>query len=165
MCSLGKSDGKCVCKIAALQLNEARRNDTLLAVEEDIAQLALLRWLERTPDQLFESEALSADLRDEIRTEAEVAKAVVQEAREHRQLMALEYGEAVERLQGELSASGNYVADDSTFARVVQFRNGRVVQVKMTDGRVHLGVGWKEVDDGGRATVCPKCKTNWCDCE
>jgi RND family efflux transporter MFP subunit len=49
-------------------------------------------------DQLFESEALSADLRDEIRTEAEVAKAVVQEAREHRQLMALEYGEAVERL-------------------------------------------------------------------
>jgi RND family efflux transporter MFP subunit len=49
-------------------------------------------------DQLFESEALSADLRDEIRTEAEVAKAVVQEAREHRKLMALEYGEAVERL-------------------------------------------------------------------
>jgi RND family efflux transporter MFP subunit len=50
-------------------------------------------------EQLFESEALSADLRDEIQTEAEVAKAVVQEAREHKQLMKLEYHEAFERLR------------------------------------------------------------------
>jgi RND family efflux transporter MFP subunit len=50
-------------------------------------------------EQLFESEALSADLRDEIQTEAEVAKAVVQEARERKQLMELEYQEAYERLK------------------------------------------------------------------
>jgi len=41
---------------------------------------------------------LSADLRDEIRTEAEVAKAVLEEAREAKQLTELEYREAIERL-------------------------------------------------------------------
>jgi RND family efflux transporter MFP subunit len=50
-------------------------------------------------DQLFESEALSVDMRDEIETEAKVAKAVLQEAREHKELMELEHQEAVERLK------------------------------------------------------------------
>ena len=50
-------------------------------------------------DQLFDSKALSADLRDEIRTEAEVARAVVQEARERKELMELQRREALERLR------------------------------------------------------------------
>jgi RND family efflux transporter MFP subunit len=50
-------------------------------------------------DQLFESKALSVGMRDEISTEAKVAKAVVQEAREHKELMELEHQEALERLK------------------------------------------------------------------
>ena len=50
-------------------------------------------------DHLFDSKALSADLRDEIRTEAEVARAVVQEARERKELMELQRREALERLR------------------------------------------------------------------
>jgi RND family efflux transporter MFP subunit len=50
-------------------------------------------------EQLFEQDALSANLRDEISTEAEVAKAVVQEAREEKELMKLQYQEAIERLE------------------------------------------------------------------
>ncbi len=53
---------------------------------------------QKRAEQLFEKEALSVDMRDEIRTEAKVAKAVVQEAREQKKLMALEYQEAIERL-------------------------------------------------------------------
>ena len=50
-------------------------------------------------DQLFEGEALSVDTRDEVRTEARVAKAALQEAREHKELMRLEHQESVERLK------------------------------------------------------------------
>ena len=53
---------------------------------------------QKRAEQLFEREALSADMRDEIRTEAKVAKAVVQEAREQKKLMELEHQEAIERL-------------------------------------------------------------------
>jgi len=50
-------------------------------------------------EQLFEQDVLSANLRDEISTDAEVAKAVVQEAREEKELMELQYQEAIERLE------------------------------------------------------------------
>jgi RND family efflux transporter MFP subunit len=53
---------------------------------------------QKRAEQLFESDALSDDLRDEIWTEAKVATAALQEAREQKNLMALEYQEAIERL-------------------------------------------------------------------
>jgi len=62
------------------------------------ARLELGRRKRDRADQLFESNALSADMRDEIRTEAEVARAVVKEARENKALMELEFQEAIERL-------------------------------------------------------------------
>ena len=48
---------------------------------------------------LFGQHVLSEDLRDEISTEAEVAQAVAKGGRQQRQLMQLEYQEAVERLK------------------------------------------------------------------
>ena len=48
----------------------------------------------------------------------------------------------IKELRLKLAEAGNYTADDSTFAKVIQFGNGRIVQAKLTDGRVHLGVGW-----------------------
>jgi RND family efflux transporter MFP subunit len=74
----------------------ARMNGDLRAREARME----LGWRKRKrADQLFEQKALSADLRDEILTEAQVADAVVQEARERKALMALEYQEALERLE------------------------------------------------------------------
>jgi RND family efflux transporter MFP subunit len=58
-----------------------------------------LGWRKKNrADQLFESNALSADIRDEVGTEAKVANAVLTEARERKKLMELEHLEAVERL-------------------------------------------------------------------
>ena len=50
-------------------------------------------------DQLFEGNALSVDTREEVRTEARVAKATLQEAREYKELMRLEHQASVERLK------------------------------------------------------------------
>jgi len=74
----------------------ARMDGDLLARR---ARMELGGRKQQRAEHLFESEALSADLRDEIQTEAKVAKAVVQEAREHKRLMELEYHEAFERLR------------------------------------------------------------------
>jgi len=58
-----------------------------------------LGWRKKNrADQLFESDALSADIRDEVGTEAKVANAVLMEATERKKLMELEHLEAVERL-------------------------------------------------------------------
>jgi RND family efflux transporter MFP subunit len=61
-------------------------------------RMELGRRKQKRAEQLFDSDALSADLRDEIWTEAKVAKAALQEAREQKSLMALEHKEAIERL-------------------------------------------------------------------
>lgn len=74
----------------------ARMNGNLLASR---ARMDLGRRRLTRADQLFESEALSADIRDETQTEAEIAKAVDQEARERKKLMELEHLEAFERLK------------------------------------------------------------------
>jgi len=62
------------------------------------ARLELSEQKQMRADQLFSSEALSADLRDEVRAEAKVASAVLKEARERKKLMGLQHRAAVERL-------------------------------------------------------------------
>jgi RND family efflux transporter MFP subunit len=62
------------------------------------ARLELSEQKKGRADQLFSNQAISADLRDEVRAEAKVATAVVTEARERKKLMALEHRQTSERL-------------------------------------------------------------------
>lgn len=62
------------------------------------ARMELGSRKKKRADQLFESETLSVDMRDEVQTEAKVANAALQEARERRTLMKLQHREAIERL-------------------------------------------------------------------
>jgi RND family efflux transporter MFP subunit len=73
------------------------------AMDSDVAahkaRMELSRRKQKRADQLYQNDTLSADLRDEIITEAEVARAALREARESKALTELEYKEAIERLR------------------------------------------------------------------
>jgi RND family efflux transporter MFP subunit len=69
------------------------------------ARLELSEQKKGRADQLFSNQAISADLRDEVRAEAKVATAVVTEARERKKLMALEHQQTFERLNEHIIRS------------------------------------------------------------
>ena len=73
-----RMDGDVEARLASLQLGTQRHNRAL---------------------RLFESNALSVDLKEETEAEAEVARAALRQARERKQLMKLNLAEAAERLE------------------------------------------------------------------
>ncbi len=112
-------------------------------------------------DQLFESRALSADVRDEIRTEAEVAKAVVQEAREQKELMELEHEEAFARLNEHtiLSPVSGVVVDRLKSPGEVVKEETIVVVAQIDPLRVEVilpAAAFGSVRAGMRAEIVPE---------
>ncbi len=122
---------------AAVEVAQARaRMDGELKSRQ--ARLALGESKQKRASKLFESQALSLDLREEIETEAALARHELRQARENRRLASLELQQAVAALERRtirtpisgvvverLMAPGE-VVDDETILKVAQIDPLRV---------------------------------------
>jgi multidrug efflux pump subunit AcrA (membrane-fusion protein) len=131
------------------------------AIRSREANLLLTKSRRARAQNLFEQQAVSLDVREEVDTEAEVAKLEVQVARENKQLAALEHlqamavlnrrtilspvsGVVVERLM-----SAGEVADEDTILRLAQVDPLRV-EVVLPAAR------FGSVKPGMKAAVIPE---------
>jgi RND family efflux transporter MFP subunit len=140
-------------ELAAADVAQTRASMTG-AIRSREANLVLTRSRRKRAQNLFEQEAVSLDVREEIETQAEVAKLEVQEARENKQLAELEHRQAMAVLDrrtlrspisgvvSERLMSAGEVADEDTILRLAQVDPLRVEVVLPAArfGSVKLGM-------------------------